>query len=379
MRLLTTFLALALLPCSLLNSLSLASEPSPNRTLTLDAIDLVRGNQTPGLAQHAIEHEGYTYYFASTEHKDLFLKDPTKYEVADGGACGAMGPLSGLGDARRHVVHQGKIYFFASDGCRASFLKDPTTRIETDDPPLTPTPEQLASGRATLDRFLAWSTGQSKQSNVATDSTKLIRNITSYKFKSTRKETHQNKEYTIVNEAAFAFPDRFMTKEAWNDSWFANIRSGHQAAAATPSTIEPLARARAHAFDRALARWPIILLKAYASPSPQLTYQGDGEGTIGESSVDFVKVSLNNATSRLAIEKSTGRLVQLSYRGRDSTSSIGDVVRTYTAYATVDGITLPIAYSVTFNGKDLAAAAWNVDTFTLNQPLEASLFQTSSN
>src|SRR5579872_7514687 len=33
------------------------------------------------------QHDGAVYYFASKEHRDLFKKDPSKYEPVFGGYC----------------------------------------------------------------------------------------------------------------------------------------------------------------------------------------------------------------------------------------------------------------------------------------------------
>jgi hypothetical protein len=98
-------------------------------------------------------------------------------------------------------------------------------------------------------------------------------------------------------------------------------------------------------------------------------------GTIGDTPVEYVKVWLNGAASRLAVETRTGRPMQLSYRGRDGTTSVVNSVRTFTAYATVDGLTMPTAYTVSFNGKDLPAAAAKIDAFEVNAALPEGIFR----
>jgi hypothetical protein len=55
--------------------------------------------------------------------------------------------------------------------------------------------------------------------------------------------------------------------------------------------------------------------------------------------------------------------------------SVGDSVRTFTAYSTVDGITLPTAYTVTFNAKDLPSAAAKIDAFEVNPKLAEGNFE----
>jgi len=339
----------------------------PERTLTVDPVELVAGRETPGKAELSLEHEGIEYWFATAESKAAFAAAPAKFEVADGGACGSMGPLSGMGDARRFTVHEGRIFFFASDGCRASFLKNPAKCIETPDPIPTGTPEQAAQGRAAMDQFLAWAGGAEPW-----------RGLASLRTTASRRQTISDKDWAITNEVAMLFPDRIFQKDTWNEMWYTTVRSPEGAVMASHNKHDRLASSRRDAFDRWIARHPAVILKAYADgPGAGLAVVGDGEGTVDETPVWFVKVALRGATSRLAIERSTGRPVQLTFHGRDGTSSVGDSARLYTSYATVDGITLPTAYTVTMNGKSVPSAGVKIDTFEPGPALPADLFQIS--
>ena len=128
-----------------------------------------------------------------------------------------------------------------------------------------------------------------------------------------------------------------------------------------------------------MARWPVVILKAHvdgapAANCPGFVVIGDGEGELNGTPVEYARVWLNGAASRLTVDKSTGRLLQLLFRGRDSTSRVGDSVRTFTGVATVQGVTLPVAYTVSFDGKDLATAAAKIDVFELNVKPDAELF-----
>ncbi len=341
----------------------------PERTLPVDPVELVAGREVPGKPELTIERDGFAYQFATPETKAAFEKDPTKYEVADGGACGRMGPLSGLGDARRYAVHEGRIFLFASDGCRAGFLKEPAKYIETEDEKIFGSNEQVERGRALLDKAVAWAGGAER-----------LKGLKTLRATAERKEKHGENDYTITNETALAFPDRAYQRESWNDSWFSTTCAPEGAAMASTRGEERISDSRARAFRRAMARWPIVILKAHADGAPKADCPGliviaDGDGKIGETPVEYVKVWLNGAASRLAIETTTGRPMQLSYRGRDGTTSVGDSVRTFSAYATVDGITMPTAYGVSFNGKDLPAAASKIDAFEINPALPAGLFK----
>ncbi len=351
----------------LLVSASAVAAP-PERTLPVDPVELVAGREVPGKSDLAVERDGVEYRFATPENKAAFEKDPARYEVADGGACGRMGALSGLGDARRYAVHAARIYFFASDGCRAGFLKDPARHIERDDDKVFGSNEQVLRGRATLDRAVAWAGGAER-----------VRAIGTYRATARRTVRQGGTDYAVTNETEILFPDRYFQKEAWNEVWFSTVRGPDGAAMATARGTQRIAAGRGRAFQRAMARWPIVILKAHADGSPQADCPGlivisDGEGELDGTPVEFVKVWLNGATCRLTVEKDGGRLRQLAYRGRDGTMMVGDSVRTFTAWATVDGITLPTAYTVTFDGQQAAQAAAQIDAFETNRALPADRF-----
>lgn len=343
---------------------------NPERTLQLDVIELVAGKQTAGKPELAIVREGIEYRFATEENKATFERDAAKYEVADGGACGRMGPLSGLGDARRFAVHDGRVYFFASDGCRTSFTKDPAKFLERDDPVPAAVPEQTAQARAVMDRMVTWAGGVDK-----------LRALKTLKLTASRTENQGGKEWAVTNLMAARFPDEFVVRESWNDSWFSNIRSAQGAAAASSSRHESIGETRTRALDRQLARLPVVLLKAYvdgtaggAEASKVVVVPAQG-GRIGDVEVDRVTVWLNGAATTIAVEKATGRPVQTTFRGRDGTSPIGDSVRTFTAYKQVDGVQLPTAYTVTFDGKEHAGAAATWDAFEVNPTLPVDQFK----
>jgi YHS domain-containing protein len=341
----------------------------PERTLPVDPVELVAGREVPGKPELRIERDGFAYLFATPQNKASFEHDPTKFEVADGGACGRMGPLSGLGDARRYAVHEGRIYLFASDGCRAGFLKDPGKYIENDDEKVFGSNEQVERGRAILDKAVVWTGGAQP-----------LRDLKTFRATAVRKEKHGETEYAITNETVIAFPDCAFQRESWNESWFSTTCGPDGAAMASARGEERIADSRARAFRRAMSRWPIVILKAYVDGSPKADCPGliviaDGEGSVGDVPVQFVKVWLNGAASRLAIETATGRPRQLRYRGRDGSMSVGDSVRTFTTFATVGGVTLPTAYTVSFNDNDLPSAQAKVDAFEINPVLADRSFK----
>lgn len=341
----------------------------PERTMTMDPIELIAGREVSGKPEFSIEHEGVEYHFATTENKAAFVKEPAKYEVADGGACGRMGPLSGLGDARRYAVYDNRIYFFASDGCREGFLKEPAKYIEADDPMPFGSHEKVLQGRAALNKLVAWAGGVER-----------IRKLSTYRAWVARKEKQGEKEWAVTNETVISFPNQYFQKEAWNESWFSTVSNSEGGAMGSRRGHERIASSRRRAFNRTLAHWPIVIIKAYVDGGPKtecpgFVVIGDGEGKLDGTSVEFVKVWFNGSGSRLTIDKASGRLLQLAFHGRDSTMRVGDSVRRFTKYSTVDGITLPTDYTVTFDGKDLANADAKNYGFEINPKLPADMFK----
>ncbi|MDX2133077.1 MAG: hypothetical protein SFY69_13605 [Planctomycetota bacterium] len=304
-----------------------------NRTLPVDPVELVRGREVPGKPELMVEREGTGYLFATPQNKAAFEKAPARYEVADGGACGSMGPLSGLGDARRYAVHAGRIYFFASDGCKATFLKDPTRCIETADAAPTPTPEEQAAGLAIVDRFVAWAGGAD-----------AVRGVTGYRQTIRTSQKSGDKAYDVRDIFAAEFPGRFAQRNSWDDSWWTTIATPEGSVEVTATERKPFASARAGAFRRNAAHTPMVILKARFEPG--FVAKPDGAGVVNETPVDYVLVHIAGATTRLAIG-ADGRPAQLSFRGRDGTALAGEMVRTFTGHTTVAGVTLPTAWVLT--------------------------------
>ncbi|MBL8874387.1 MAG: hypothetical protein JNM86_01170 [Phycisphaerae bacterium] len=349
-------------------SMRAAAATPPERTLSIDAIELIAGRETAGKPEISVVHEGIEYRFATPENKAAFEKEPMKFAAADGGACGRMGPLASLGDARRYAVHDGRIYFFSSDGCRAGFLKEPESYIEVDDTMPFGSNDQVLKGRATLDKVVAWAGGAER-----------LKAIASYRASAARTEKQGGKDWAVTNETVIVFPNSYFQKEAWNDSWFSTLSGSRGGAMGSSRGKEQIAASRTRAFDRAMARLPIALLKAHVDGSPKadcpgLVLIGDGEGELDGAPVEFVKVWLNGSGARLTVDRATGKLLALAFHGRDGTMKVGDSVRRFTNFATVDGVTLPTAYVVSFNGKDLANASGMIDTFEINPKVADGLF-----
>lgn len=54
------------------------------------------GKPVKGIAKYSVRHHGATYYFASDEHRQMFLAEPAKYEPQFGGYCGYAASINKL-------------------------------------------------------------------------------------------------------------------------------------------------------------------------------------------------------------------------------------------------------------------------------------------
>jgi YHS domain-containing protein len=75
----------------------------------------ISGKDIEGNKSISVTIEGITYYFSSQKNKDLFLKDPKKFEPQYGGWCayamGALGEKVEV-DPETFKIYDGKLYLF---------------------------------------------------------------------------------------------------------------------------------------------------------------------------------------------------------------------------------------------------------------------------
>lgn len=99
--------------------------PVPARVMPADPVLLQSGKVVAGDPKLAELFDGNFYLFQDESTRGTFRADPLRYAAQDGGACGRMGPLGGLGDARKYALQDGLLYFFASDDCMKAFRAEP--------------------------------------------------------------------------------------------------------------------------------------------------------------------------------------------------------------------------------------------------------------
>lgn len=65
-----------------------ASAEPPPEVLALggvDPVELSRGRESPGLPEHIMVRGRYRYQFTSAANREVFAKEPTRYQIQFGG------------------------------------------------------------------------------------------------------------------------------------------------------------------------------------------------------------------------------------------------------------------------------------------------------
>lgn len=317
-------------------ALGAASEKPLLGTFSVDVVSLITdGKSDPGKPEFTADRLRYRYLFSSKEHRDAFLKQPEKFEVQLGGACGKMAELGGRGSTQRYWVYKGKLYVFASDGCRTGFQSNPEGHIERDEPQVVADSKRRGEARGFLDKAAKWSgLAQVKKgaSISALQESELKQGSHTYKVKGVTRVATSGDYYDVTT---------------YDGTGYAN-----QIAKGKAVEIDPKGVATEHvptwkrALERQRARNLTYILLNRNSKAMTTKSEGVSDG------VASVVVNIDGATSILWIEAATGKVISQTFKGRNRSGIIGDVQLDFSSYETKDGVTLPVEWSATYNGQD---------------------------
>lgn len=113
----------------------------------------------------------------------------------------------------------------------------------------------------------------------------------------------------------------------------------------------------------------LVLLKKAASDDLHPVAAGSEE--IDGMPVDLVQIDLEGTPHTLAVERTSGHIVRLSYHG-DFRGQPADIVQTFSDFREVDGYTFPFAASSSANGNEVGAVA--IKSVAVNQTIDESAF-----
>ncbi len=328
----------------LLLCLALA-QPSDAALRGLDPVALSGGREAPGREDLELSYGGYSYRFETPDSRERFLEQPQRWAIQWGGACGRMGPLSGLGDAQRFAVHGGRIFLFASDGCRDHFLSAPEPFVET--PPRAPQPsdaERAEGARLVARAARAHGLGDEGLTGVLRfELTALQQGWT------TRRQLVCDGRGRSERRVHYTPPADATDEEVLESRWVVGDDSFKVWAG---EVTDMGSAARADALRQTL-REPLALL-ALASRDDFIALPVEG------AQARAVVVYVAGLTSTLQLDAETGRVLALSWRGRLNDGAARDVREVLDDFREVDGLLVPFAREVTLDGRrsDSSSVTW---------------------
>jgi hypothetical protein len=98
-------------------------------------------------------------------------------------------------------------------------------------------------------------------------------------------------------------------------------------------------------------RQPYAIMRARYRPEAGLLALKTGEGTLGDARCDYIVTWFEGNATYLAIDKETGRLVQISHPGRVGDASVASLIMDAAAYASPEALRLPTQWVVSRNAE----------------------------
>ena len=358
-------------PCALLTLLLVVASPewqeesAPDPALGgLDPVELCEGRETVGLEAVRERHGGFLYHFASLENRERFRSDPDRWGIQWGGSCARMGPLSGGGDPARFHVHRGRIYVFASDACREGFRKAPDRFLEPDDIPPASTVKSRARGADLIAKAVAAIGGAQRLAHLQTLRCRRERKC----------KDESGREMMVIEDTLLRLPDslrRVHAVDSWSAATVVNGTSAFRIL--DEGEVEDLSSAGARELRRKVFRDLPLILRGHAQEGWEATALGPGE--VGDERVERVAVSRSGMTTVLGIEPGSGRILSTGWRGRGPQAWFGDLELTWSDFRPVNGLQLPHACKLRFEGSPEPEGSADRITWTVDEQVGPELFE----
>ncbi len=327
----------------------------------LDPVMLTQGKDVIGQQKYSIIRGDFEYLFASEENKATFEKDPTRYEVQLNGACARMGP-SVYGNADLFTVYKGRIYIFGSGQCLKLFEAAPEKYLEPETTAITPTADALKKGAALIAKAVQSMGGADK-----------IDSLAGYVEKRTGTVMRQSGPTEAKIILTKLFPDRVRQERATAGNSFAQvIRPGEMFVIIQQQRVFPSRENARAELEKNFHCTPLEILRA-RQRSDFNAYR-IAEGKAGEAVVEIIGVEFGGVRARVGID-SAGRILSLSYRGRNSDGEVGEITEYYSDFRAVAGLTLSFKINGAFKGEPTAELSFVVDEIQIDPSIDPALFE----
>ncbi len=333
----------------ILATLLLGLQTAPTAVLKgLDPVELCSGREIAGKEDLTQVEAGYLYRFSSEANRLRFTRNPGKYGVQIGGACGNMGPLSGRGSTERWLVHDGRIWLFASEGCRNAFKTDPPNYLDAPDPRPTATPQDQREGRLLIDRAVAAHGGAE-----ALDRLKTLVWLVRTPYRSGARQ----EEY--VQTFGVRFPNAYVQMESWEGQRIRTTVQGKKGWVDARKR-DPLVDSERRWLEKTRAHHPLVVLRA----------RGDRDFIAKKLGENTVLVWTRGAATTLHLDPESGRVLKTESRERFG-GPYTRVERTYSGWGEHDGVQVPTTWRVAGRGRDGGVRTYET---RVNAPADMALF-----
>lgn len=330
-----------------------AKRPDPVLVLGgRDPVALAEGRDSPGSEGVTAEHGRYRYRFESEASRARFLADPARWAVQNGGGCGKMGPLSGLGSPERWLVHEGRTYLFASETCRDRFRSAPERFVEGPDPVPATDPAADARGRALLDRAAEGFGGA-----------RAVDGLRSLLVTVRADHAGRDTVLTATRTHLWSFPGRYRYEERWGEKPYGHALDGDEATDLSGEYELPAEPAVREFIVRDYWREPIALVRERRSS--RLVVRWAGRDTVGGTPVEVVETAIGGATTALAIDPATGRVLQSRFRGRTA-NGYAPMTRSFRDFRPASGLVWPWSVEVVHDGAPVRSPRLEVTEVRAN-------------
>jgi hypothetical protein len=169
------------------------------------------------------------------------------------------------------------------------------------------------------------------------------------------------------------FPASFRQEIEINGSIIAMASSPDGAILIAPDHVQPLSDAQRQNLEVTALRIPLVMLKGRRSAL--FGADANGKGKVGDVEVDFVDVFVGNEQMRIAVEKSSGRILQQEFDTRGGVPErMGRMIVTYSDFRRIPyGITIPHSSVGRFEGE--VAFESVIESVRVNDKLKEDLFR----
>lgn len=309
-----------------------ARAASPD-TIEFDTVALVeRGEEVPGRAEFEVVRGNFAYRFADARARERFVAEPERFELAFGGGCARMGPLSGACSAARHFVHAGRVYLAASDACKKAFQGDPQAFLE-------PAPESVepdAAGTKLAQRTAQWLGGARRCSG----------DLALF-------EDHEEQQggtlWKVRNLRVLGRDGRYLDRSDWNDSAWWNdatfTADGARGWARSKKTPERgLDECQLVALRREMLREPLALARevvagrATARDTGRVEWQVGGHRAVGRA----VELGCDGVRVVWLVDEASGALLAQRGLRRLADSRVGDRIELFGNWVEIAGVRVPL-------------------------------------